>query len=190
MPNQIKELIEQAIEQSGCHIPENFKPQAIESFLKIYEDNAAPKEALKISDELMETIYNFAYTLFKAGKYKQAVSVFSVLRQLNPGDVRYSFSTAACYHYMGEYAYAAANYAICKALDPFNPIPSFHEYDCYMKLNKQIPAAIILAEVIAKSDLDPRYSQLKERALLEKENLMVYIQRYVEENIDQFQEKK
>jgi type III secretion system low calcium response chaperone LcrH/SycD len=189
MPNQLKEIIEQAIEKSGCQVPENFKPQMVETFLKIYEGNATPKEALKISDEIMETIYNYSYTLYKSGKYKQAVRIFEVLRKLNLADIRYSFATAVCYHYMKDYTNAAANYIICRELNPFDPIPSFHLYDCYMKLNNPILATRALAEVIVKSEFDPRYSQLKERALLEKENLTANIQNYIEEHKEEFQSK-
>lgn len=189
MSEEIKTLIEQAMETSGRGVPDHFKPEMIEAFLKIYRDDATPKEALKISNEIMESVYNYAYNLFKAGKYSQAVKFFEVLRRLNLADVRYSFATAACYQYMGNYTNAAANYVICKEIDELNPIPCFHLYDCYMKLHKPVAAAEALAEVIGKSNQNPQYSQLKERALLEIETLKENLKTYIEENHEQLQEK-
>lgn len=189
MSNQVREIIGLAVEQSRGSIPTELQEQVIENLVKIYEQGATPKEAFGISDQIMETCYNHAHNLYKAGKYNKAVRIFEMLRQLNLADARYSFATAVCYHYMGEYTYAAANYVICKEIDPFNPIPCFHLYDCYIKLDKPVAASDVLAEVIVKCGLDPRYSGLKEKALMEKENLLVILKAYIEKNKDEIQEK-
>lgn len=189
MPKQIKEIIELAMEQSGENIPKQLRQQMTENLTKIYEKGETPKQAFEISDQIMETCYNHAHNLYKAGKYVQALKIFEMLRKLNLADVRLSFAIAACYHYMGEYENAAANYVICKEIDTFNPVPCFHLYDCYMKLGKPVAAADLLAEVIAKSELDPQYSELKERALLEKENLIEILKAYFEENEEALKEK-
>lgn len=186
MSTQVKEMIEQAMENSGRNISPDFKPKLMDALLKIYEDNKTPKEALEITDELMETMYHHAYTLFKAGKYQKAADFFETLLKFDYTDPRLSFACAACYHYMKDYEKAAVFYFISKEADPLNPIPSFHLYDCYMHLDKPVAASEALAAVIAKSEHDPKYSQLRERALLEKENLIHHMRTFLENN-DRFE---
>jgi type III secretion system low calcium response chaperone LcrH/SycD len=172
MSNQTRELIEKAFEGSQSNFSPKERQQLKENFSKMVDEDITLKKAFGLSDKIIETFYNHAYNLYKAGKYRDAAVIFELLRKLSFNDPRYSLAIAACYHYLGEYAAAAANYHICKEIDLFNPIPCFHLYDCLMKMNQPIAAIDALSEVIARSETDPRFQEMREKALLEKNNLM------------------
>lgn len=180
MSNQEREFIEKAFEDSQDSFSPEERQQLKENFIKMIDGNTTVKKAFGLSDKILETFYNEAYNLYKAGKYRNAAVIFEILRKLSFNEPRYSLAIAACYHYLGEYATAAANYYICKEIDPLNPIPCFHLYDCLMKMDQPIAATDALGEVIARSETDPRFQELKEKALLEKNNLIEKTNIYLE----------
>lgn len=179
MENEMKEIIQQAIEKSHQSLSSNTKMQIEEALLNLFEKNESPQKVFGIPDDVMENCYKGAYNLFKAGKYKEAIKIFESLRYLNPYDPRYSLAIAASFHYLKDYSKAAANYIDCKECDLFNPIPCFHLYDCFIKLDQPLLAVNAIAEVILRCQDIPQYKEMKEKALLEKENLIPYLREWL-----------
>lgn len=168
----IKEKLQEAFNQlkaEGVETSPKMEKMAEEAFEKILEGHCLPKEALGISDDLMEKFYSYAYQAFQAGKYNETLPVFKFLRQLDPLDSRYSFAIAASYHYKKEYLLAAGNYLVCNRVDPFNPIPYFHLYDCFLKSEHYGSALVAIQACIGIASIHPFYASLKEKALLERQ---------------------
>lgn len=173
---ELKEAFEQ-LKTEGVDISPKMQHMAEEAFEKILEGNSLPKQALGISDQLIEKFYSYAYQAFQAGKYDETLPVFKFLRQLDPLDSRYSFAIAASYHYKKEYLLAAGNYLVCNRTDPFNPIPYFHLYDCFFKSGHYASALVAIQACIGLASIDPFYASLKEKALLEKQ----YVENFINE---------
>lgn len=164
---KVKQEVHDIIEKLGDKIPPKTAPMVEEVITKMRADNLLPKDALGFSPEVIEVIYQQGYNLFQSGKYKDALLIFTNLWQLDPTNSRYPFAIAACYHYSKDYLNAAANYIFYKYMDPLNPIPCFHLYDCYVKINEPISALYEIQEALVLSDKNPRYAQLKEKIQLE-----------------------
>ena len=165
-----RQQVQAAIEKLGDKVPPKARPLIEEAFVKMKVDHILPKDAMKLSPEVIEIIYQHGYKLFQNGKYKEALNIFTTLRQLDITDLRFSFAIAACYHYSKDYLNAAANYSIYKYMDPLNPIPCFHLYDCYMKANYPVSALFALEEALTLAERSPEYASLKEKILLELEH--------------------
>ena len=176
-----EQAIDKVFEKSNHQLSPEEQARMKQVLLKIVEEKAFFKDAFNISDKIMETCYSHAYNLFQAGKYQEAVKIFDALKEIDFKNPRYSLATGACYHYLKDYNQAIANYYICKEIDVFNPIPSFHLYDCLMQLNQPQLAAHALAEVIARCADDPNYQVMKEKALLERENLIHQLKIWIEQ---------
>ena len=162
---------EALIDSHNIQIAENARPFLSEAYAKMKAGGMLPKDALKLPAELMELAYQYGYNLFQSGKYREALPIFSLLRQLDISDLRTTFAIAACHHYSGEYLEAAGNYLVYKYMDPLNPIPNYHLYDCYMKAEYLQTALYVLQEGIILCDRDPRHGELGERLRLEMEHL-------------------
>lgn len=165
--NQTKQEIQAIIEKLGDQIPPKARPLIEEAIIKMKIDNLLPKDALGFTPQIMEVIYQNGYNLFQSGKFQDALVIFDVLRQLDITDRRYSFAIAACYHHTQQYLDAAANYLICQYMDPFNPIPSFHLYDCYVKTNYPISALEAIQQALILAERHPKYEKLKDKIQLE-----------------------
>lgn len=152
-------------------IPAKDIPMVKEFLTKILVDEISPKEAMKIPQSLMEAIYQQGYLCFQSGKYKEAFSIFSFLRMLDGKEKRYTFALAATHHYKKEYLLAAANYTIYQTFDPFNPTPSFHLYDCYLKAGYPEAALYYLQQALVLAEREPQHAQLKEKIQLEMESM-------------------
>lgn len=171
MTTQTREDVKAAIKQLGDRIPAKYQSILEDAITRMYEQNLTGKEALNISSEMMELIYAQGYQFFKSGKYKDALHMFAFLRSLEIESYRYNFALAACYHYLKEYENAIGNYLLASEIELHNPIPHFHMYECFMRLNQPLPALKELITVVIVSDQQPRFMELKEKAALELERL-------------------
>lgn len=150
-----------------------------EALVKIIEEGQPIYQALGVSEEALEFMYSYAYNLYNGGKYKEARQTFFMLDFLNPTDVKYSYSIAACCHMNKEYYEAIGMYMKCSLADPNNPVYFWHIADCYKRLNKKVFALLNLRLCIRYCKLNPAFGRLELRA----ENEFLYIEKEVEEEI-------
>ena len=137
----------------------------------VFEKGMLPKDAMGLSDSMVEGIYGYAYRLYNSGKYRDAAHLFRILIMLNPTESKYILGLAACQHMQQDYVNAIASYAFIGMIDPYNPLPHYHASDCYIKTGL-IPMAIAeLEQAIGKCGSQPQYALIKERAYLMLESL-------------------
>lgn len=164
------------IKDLGQTITPEIRALTEDVIMKVMLEGIPPKEALNLSSLQLEKIYLFAHNQFQAGKYGDALPLFNLLHNLDPMDVRYSFSIAACEHYMKDYRRASGKYLECITLDPANPLPYFHLYDCFMHLNQHFSAYHAILMTLSLTAQDPKYTTLKEKAILELSHLESYLE--------------
>lgn len=138
---------------------------------KVVGQGVPPKDAMGLSDQMVEGIYAQAYQLYNTGKYKEASQLFRLLIMLNGAESKYSLGLAACYHMAKDYDAAVTVYTTCGMLDPNNPIPHYHASDCYLQMNDKVSAMIALEMAVKRSGSKPEFTQLKDRALMTIESL-------------------
>lgn len=177
MTKQIQELVK----KTDLNLSKEDRLFLEEALSKVILNDELPKNALGITPEVMEAIYQQGYLLFQNGKYDDALIIFNVLRTLDINDSRYTFAIAACYHYKKEYLDAAANYLIYKEMKPLDPIPSYHLFDCYSKANIPLSALFYIQNALALADLDPKYAALKEKIKLESDHYNAFLKTYYQE---------
>lgn len=171
MTTEMKEEIQKFVNELGNDTPRTAKKAITEILTKMYAEGKSPLEAFGITPEIEEYLYNQGYKLFQSGKFKKALGIFYFLRRLDINSARYAFALAATHHYLHEYIQAIDHYTVCNLLDTENPVPYFHLYDCYLKLNAPILAWKSLEAVIILTEKDPAYNMLKERAIMERNEI-------------------
>lgn len=167
----LKQQIHEVMSQNANAIPSKAAPLIEETLTKMLSENLSLKEALGFTDEMIEEIYEHGYHLFQSGKYKDALTVFDLLRQIDGLDPRLTFAIAACNHQAKNYIEAAGNYMLYEALDQTNPLPYYHLYDCFLKMGHPALAfdALKLAHRLAGDN--PRYTELKGKIEIELQHL-------------------
>lgn len=190
MNTNIKQTIRETIENYNPNLPTQEKEKIEDILVKLLAEHEIPKKVFGVPQELIELYYNKGYSLFKAGKYLEAIQIFETLRYLDPINSRYSFAIAASFHHLKDFKKAAANYILCKESNPFDPVPCFHLYDCLKKLDQPLLGYHALSEVIFKSEDMPQYKNIKEQAILERDNMTPYLGEWFEKNFDSLPKKK
>lgn len=166
-----KEVVKETIDSLGVQASEDVK-KAIEKLVTdVYEKGMLPKDAMGLSDEMIESMYNFAYRLYNTGKYEQASHIFRLLIMLNPVESRFMMGLAASYHMRKDYYNAATCYTICNILDPRDPLPHYHISDCYIETGNIEQALQELELCILCSEKFPVFDAIKDRAKLTIESL-------------------
>jgi len=138
---------------------------------RVLKGESTPKEAMGMTDAMIEAIYGQAYRLYNTGKYADASRLFRLLVMLVPIEPKFPLGLAASFHMMKDYRNAIQIYTFCSIADAQNPVPHYHAADCYMQLG-DLAGAIVAMEMAAKRAGDKtEYKTLKDRALLTIESL-------------------
>lgn len=172
-----KDLYREIIAKLTPNLSEKDKEKQEELLHEVFDNGKLLKDALNVSDQTIEYLYSQAYQLYKMGKFKESSRYFHMLYLLNGLDPRFSMGIAACHHMQKEYRRAVEWYLVCAALDETSPLPYYHISDCFLKMNEKISALISLKMLQGRIDNDdPRYTQIKERALRMIDTLTVEVQ--------------
>lgn len=166
-----QEQVNKAAEQ----LAKQFKEEVHEDFGKmaggILKEGLIAKDALGLTDEMMEGIYGQAYRLYNTGKYQEATQLFRLLILVNPTEAKYSMGLAACFHMLKEYRNAVDAYTICSVIDPANPMPQYHASDCYIQMKDEFSAIVALELAVKRAGDQPQYQTLVDRAKMTIDNL-------------------
>lgn len=160
MTTTIQKLIDQVEKQEGSDAPEKVKNSAKEIVSKVLLDGVPPKEAMGFNDEMLEYLYKIAYNLFKNGKYKNAIPLFTFLRDLDPLVYRYTFAIASSYHHMKDYQKALGEYSLCSLLDPNDPKCYYYMADCCLELKDAALAISSLQDALLRSKDKPEFADI------------------------------
>lgn len=163
--NQIKK----ALEATGATVEKQLK-KGIENFTEKMAQGM-PKDALGLSDQMVEGIYGQAYRLYNSGKYSEAVQLFRLLIMLNATEAKYTLGLAASFHMLKDFRHAVETYTLCSILDVESPVPHYHASDCFIQMNDLHSAIISLEIAIKRAENKSQYQTLKDRSLLTLESL-------------------
>ena len=161
-----EDTIEEVIEQLALEGEEaGVTKEAITTLASnIMEKGMLPKDAMGLSQEMVDGLYSFAYRLYNTGKYDQAMQLFRLLIMLDPTMGKYMLGLAACFHMQKEYEEAATCYILCSLVDDKDPIPHYHTSDCYMQLGKNDLAIKALEVSIDRMGNQEVFEAIRERA--------------------------
>lgn len=166
-----QQQIKKATEQIGKEIKSDQQALFEASVQRATRKGATPKDALGLTDAMVEGIYGQAYRLYNTGKYREAIQLFRMLIMINSTEPKYAMGLAACFHMLKEYKNAVNTYAVLAVIDANNPISFYHASDCYIHLNDPTSAIIALEMAIIRAGTKPEFRTLKDRAILTLEGL-------------------
>lgn len=165
-----QQQIKQAAEDVGANIHQAHK-ETIKAAMEKAKQGTTPKDALGLTDAMVEGIYGQAYRLYNTGKYKEAAQIFRLLLMINATEPKYVMGLAACFHMKKEFQSAIGAYSMVSVLDPNSPVSFYHTADCYIQMGDPVSALIALEAAIKRSEDKPEFKTLKDRAALMVESL-------------------
>lgn len=171
MKGDQKEQVRKAVEAIGEDVGTE-KGKDIERLSdSVLAQRILPKNAMGLSDAMVEGLYSQAYRLYNTGRYNDAIQLFRLLIMIDSTEAKYSMGLAACFHMLKEYQSAVSTYALCGIIDPDSPVPHYHSSDCYMQMGDPVSAIISLEMAIKRTANKPEFQTLKDRALMTIESL-------------------
>lgn len=159
-----KDIVKETMDKLGVEQTDEVKHAVEKLATDIFEKGMLPKDAMGLSDAMMEGMYSFGYRLYNTGKYEQAIQLFRLLVMLDPTQAKFSLGLAACFHMMKDYKNAATTYILCSIIDSNDPLPHYHASDCYLELNQPEMAFNALELCIERCNNRPEFSGVKDRA--------------------------
>jgi len=166
-----KESIKESVKRAGKGHPKKVQEDVEELAENVVGKGKLLKDAMGLSDEMLEGIYTFAYRLYTLGKYDESLQMFRLLIMLNPMESKYTLGLAACFHMQKDYRSAASSYSLCSMIDPGDPMPYYHASDCYMNMDKPELAVDALRKCIERCGEGETHQQVKNRAEVTLSNI-------------------
>lgn len=163
--------VKKAVGEIGTGIKEGKKEQMQATIQQSTRKGVSPKDALGLTDAMVEGIYGQAYRLYNTGKFRDASQLFRMLIMINSTEPKYVMGLAACFHMLKEYKNAANTYAILGVIDSESPISFYHASDCYIQMKDPYSAIMVLEMAVKRAGEKPEFHTLKDRALLTIESL-------------------
>lgn len=160
------ERIKKGAETVGQSWKVDTKMDVSELMTEFMEKKSVPKEALDMRAQELEAVYGQAYRLYNTGKFKDAVDLFRLLIMAEPAESKYALGMAACFHMLKEFTNAVKAYSLYALMDTENPIPYFHQADCFIQMGDPIGAMIALETAVKRAGNKPQYQVLKDRSLM------------------------
>lgn len=159
----VAEMGEKLKKEAGKNLENMSKSAVMEKLL--------PKNALGMSDAMVEGLYSQAYRLYNTGRFKDASQMFRLLVMIDSTEAKFTMGLAACFHMQKEYESAISTYALCGILDPDSPIPHYHASDCYIQMKDLVSAIISLEMAVKRAEGKPEFASLRDRAMMTIESL-------------------
>ncbi|MGC8718448.1 MAG: SycD/LcrH family type III secretion system chaperone [Thermodesulforhabdaceae bacterium] len=124
------------------------------------------QEVKGFTDEQMEAIYSIGYNLYQAGKYNDAVQVFTWLGIFNPFVSKYWLGLGASLQMIKDFENALNAYAVAAITsEPEDPVPHLHAGECYVGMGdiEEAGKAFQMAADFSKDK--PKYAKTYQKAL-------------------------
>ena len=166
-----QEQIKKTAEQTGMNLKEENTGPMTAALQKATRQGTSAKDALGLTDAMVEGIYGQAYRLYNTGKYKESSQIFRLLLMINSTEPKYAMGLGACFHMMKDYQSAVNTYSVVGIIDPESPISFYHTSDCFMQMGDTVSALISLEIAIKKAGEKPQFKTLKDRASLTAESI-------------------
>lgn len=126
---------------------------------------------LGLKAEELEALYAVGYNLYSAGKYADAMRMFSVLCLMAPTEYRYIFGAASCFQMVGEFLMASIYFQLAGGLNLDDPAPMMHTAECLLSMKDKDGAKFALEQALTRAGTQPQYDAFKQKAEVMLENL-------------------
>ncbi len=158
------EAVKKAVSKLGGDVSKEDRKKYAKILLDIVEQGKTPREAMGFPLEDIAAIYNFAYSYYSKGQYKEAIELYKMLATLDPTYPNFATSLGVCYHQQKDYEKAIAAYTLAITYSTRDPIPYYYLYDCYMHINEKLVAGMMIAYAIHEAGDQEKYKKIKERS--------------------------
>lgn len=125
---------------------EAMSPAQIDEVINVLKYGYCQANADSFTQEQLDALYALAYSLYEAGNYSHAQTIFSLLALLVPASTKFMMGEAACNFAKQQYAEAIAIYKKVYSADHgLNPEPLYLASMCYIELGDVEQATYILS---------------------------------------------
>lgn len=132
------------------------EPAQIKDLMTAVLEGARPADAAGVSQEQLEAIYALGHSLYMAGRYHDAVTIFQGLCLYDYGDTRFWTGLGASLQGEGQYDKAIDVYSMAAMTTGLtDPAPIYYAAQCYLRRNR-VEEAIAVLEGLSAMGMEGR----------------------------------
>lgn len=170
-PN-IREVIQRVVQANKQGLtPEELKLQE-EAMIKIFEEGMMPAEALGFSEDFLEYVYKFAYSLYQQNKIEEAKQLYIWLKAMVPFHEKYTIALTHCLIQQKQWAAAVSYLMELAYLNPNNPLPFEKMCECLIEAGDFAGALTAIDKAIQRAGDLPEYAKEKEKWIMNYEYIL------------------
>lgn len=164
--DEIKKIIQTIVNKNRGDLTDEELIQQEEAMIKIFDQGLLPGEALGFSEEFLEVVYGFAYSLYQKNKIEEASQLYRWLKTMVPVNPRYTTALMHCYIQQKKWLPAVALLMEVAYFNPEDPYPFEKMSDCLIEAEHYGFALTAIEKAIERAGDKPEYAADKERWLL------------------------
>lgn len=141
-------------------------PLDLKKVLESFDPEKADLKHLKaIGDDVVESLYSFAFGFYEAGKYQEALNFFLLLTAIRRKEGRFWKGLGATFQLLKRYPEAVDAYSMAVLMDDKtqDPYSHFHAAECLFSMNEFKRAVQALKSVKALVKGKEKYHALNKR---------------------------
>lgn len=157
-----RETIRDTLSKSKNLSPEEMKMQE-DALVKIFEEGLMPGEALGFSQNFLDRVYKFAYSLYQRRKIEEATELFKWLKSMDPNEEKYVIALMHCFMLQKKWIGAVTMQVELAYRHPENPYPYVTMCECLLEANDISGAMVAIRSAIIRAGDKPEYAKDKEK---------------------------
>lgn len=166
------EIIKRVVRENKAGLsPEELKRHE-DVMIKIFEKGMLPAEAMGFSQDFLEYVYTFAYTLFQQNKIEEASQLYRWLKKMVPLNQKYIIALAHCFIQQKNWIGAVENLMELAYMNLEDPYPFAKICDCLIESGDLAGALIAIDKAIIRAGDKQEYATEKERWSMSYEYLL------------------
>ena len=123
-------------------------------------ENGMAVEKHEMSQDLIDSLYSYAYHFYQNGKYEEAKSFFRFLTLLNMNLPKYWMGLGASDQMLKNYDEAIYSYKVAMVLNESDPYVYFVIADCYIAEGQTEKGIEVLEEAVRLFGEDDKYKKI------------------------------
>lgn len=164
-------IINAAIESFAGNAPPRTKAALVKAMGQSIKEGVDPAEASGMTSEKFEWLYAQAYSIYKSGKYRDAIALFKFLATMRPTTSKYFLGLGACYFMLKDYETALFPYLAAANIDKKSPIPLYYVAECFIKLNNKVATLKAYEQMLDIFETVPLFPHLQQRIKMSAEQI-------------------
>ncbi len=167
-----REMIKKIVSKNKAGLTPEQLEREEKAMIDIFEKGMLPAQALGFSQEFLDYVYQFAYSLYQKNQIEEASQLYRWLKRMMPIDQKYTIALIQCLIQQKKWLGAISCLMELAYFNLDDPMPFKKMSDCLSELGDLPGALVAIDKAITRAEDKKEYAKEKEKWILTYEHIL------------------